>query len=70
MMRGQMGKKVHDNVVYRDYNPHQLRLPIDIESFIPADHAVRVVSQSIDQLNRKRQIPHTSRGPSRIRLSL
>jgi len=46
-----MGKKVHDKVVYRDYNPHQLRLPIDIESFIPADHAVRVVSQAIDQLN-------------------
>lgn len=49
--RGQRGKKVHDKIVFRDYNPEQLRLPIDVESFIPENHLVRVVSQAIDQMN-------------------
>ena len=49
--RGQRGKKVHDKIVFRDYSPEQLRLPIDVESFIPENHLVRVVSQAIDQMN-------------------
>lgn len=49
--RGQKGKKVHEKLVFRDYSPTQVRLPIDVESFIPENHLVRVVSQAVDEMN-------------------
>lgn len=49
--RGRRGKKVHDKIVFRDYSPEQLRLPLDVESYIPKNHLVRVVSQAIDWMN-------------------
>lgn len=44
------GQKVHDKVVFKEYNQNQLMLPVDIESLIPANHMVRVVNRAIDQM--------------------
>lgn len=49
--RGQEGNKVHDQVVFRDYRPEQIMLPIDLESFIPENHVVRIVSEAVDGMN-------------------
>lgn len=45
------GKKVHDQVVFKEYNQSQLSLPIDLECLIPPTHLVRVVNSTIDQMN-------------------
>ena len=42
------GQKVHNKVVFKDYNQNQLMLPMDIESLIPANHMVRVINRTID----------------------
>ena len=42
------GQKVHDKVMFKDYNQNQLMLPMDLESLIPANHMVRVINQAID----------------------
>lgn len=44
------GQKVHDKVVFKEYNQNQLMLPIDIESLIPANHMVRVINSAIDKM--------------------
>ena len=45
------GQKVHNKVVFKEYNQKQLSLPIDLESLIPANHMVRVINSAIDQMN-------------------
>jgi transposase len=44
------GQKVHNKVVFKEYNQNQLMLPIDLESLIPANHMVRVINSAIDQM--------------------
>ncbi|WP_242966888.1 transposase [Desulfosporosinus sp. FKA] len=45
------GKKVHNQVVFKEYNQNQLSLPMDLECLIPPSHMVRVVNSAIDQMN-------------------
>lgn len=45
------GKKVHDKVVFKEYDQSQLCLPIDLECLIPPNHMVRVVNSAIDQMD-------------------
>ena len=47
------GQKVHDKVVFKEYNQQQLSLPMDLESLIPPNHMVRVINSAIDQMNLK-----------------
>ena len=47
----QPGQRVHNKVVFKEYNQDQLTLPIDIESLIPANHMVRVINSAIDQMD-------------------
>lgn len=42
------GQKVHEKVVFKEYNQKQLMLPMDLESLIPANHMVRVINRAID----------------------
>ncbi|ODA42950.1 transposase [Desulfosporosinus sp. BG] len=45
------GQKVHNKIVFKEYNQKQLSLPIDLECLIPANHMVRVINSAIDQMN-------------------
>ena len=45
------GKKVHNQVVFKEYNQNQLSLPMDLECLISSNHMVRVVNSAIDQMN-------------------
>ncbi len=45
------GQKVHNKVVFKEYNQQQLSLPMDLESMIPTNHMVRVINSAIDQMN-------------------
>jgi len=47
------GQKVHNKVVFKEYDQRQLSLPMDLESLIPANHMVRVINSAIDQMNLK-----------------
>ena len=47
------GERVHNKVVFKEYDQRQLSLPIDLESIIPANHMVRVINSAIDQMNLK-----------------
>lgn len=44
------GQRVHDKVVFKEYQQDQLMLPLDIASLIPINHVVRIVNSAIDQL--------------------
>jgi len=44
-------KKVHEKVVFKQYDQNQLSLPIDLECLIPKNHMVRVVNTAVDQMN-------------------
>lgn len=44
------GKRVHSQVVFKEYNQNQLMLPMDIESLIPTNHMVRVINNAIDSM--------------------
>jgi transposase len=44
------GQKVHNKVVFKEYNQNQLSLPIDLESLIPANHMVKVINTAIDRM--------------------
>ncbi len=44
------GQKVHNKVVFKEYNQRQLSLPIDLESLIPSNHMVRVINHAVDQM--------------------
>lgn len=45
------GQKVHNKVVFKEYDQKQLSLPIDLEFLIPANHMVRVINTAIDKMN-------------------
>lgn len=45
------GEKVHNKVVFKEYNQKQLSLPMDLEILIPPDHMVRVINDAIDRLD-------------------
>ncbi|XRP90269.1 transposase [Desulfitobacterium sp. Sab5] len=47
------GKKVHDKVIFKEYNQNQLSLPMDLECLIPPNHMVRIVNSAIDQMDLK-----------------
>lgn len=42
------GQKVHDKVAFKDYNQKPLMLPMDLETLIPANHIIGVISRAID----------------------
>lgn len=44
------GQRVHNKVVFKEYNQNQLMLPIDLESIIPPNHMVRVINSAIDKM--------------------
>jgi len=44
------GQKVHNKVVFKEYNQKQLSLPIDLESLIPVNHMVKVINTAIDKM--------------------
>lgn len=44
------GQRVHNQVVFKEYNQNQLLLPMDVNSLIPANHMVRVINDAIDQM--------------------
>ena len=45
------GQKVHNKKVFIPYMQNQLTLPMTVDSLIPENHVVRVVSRAIDQMN-------------------
>lgn len=48
------GQKVHNKIVFKEYNQKQLSLPIDLESLIPTNHMVKVINATIDKMNLER----------------
>ncbi|AHF08862.1 MULTISPECIES: transposase [Dehalobacter] len=44
-------QKVHNKVIFKEYNQNQLSLPIDLESLIPPNHMVRVINTAIKKMN-------------------
>lgn len=44
------GQRVHNKVVFKEYNQNQLMLPMDLESIIPPNHMVRVINSAIDKM--------------------
>ncbi len=41
----------HDKIVFKEYNPNQLIMPIDPETFIPQTHLVRAIDKIIDKID-------------------
>ncbi|ADQ05511.1 transposase IS4 family protein [Caldicellulosiruptor owensensis OL] len=41
----------HDKIVFKEYNPNQLIMPIDPEAFIPQTHLVRAIDKIVDKID-------------------
>ena len=52
-MSRKVGERVHNKVVFKEYNQKQGMLPLDIETLIPENHMVRIISRAIDEMDLK-----------------
>ena len=50
-MSRKAGERVHNKVVFKEYNQKQGMLPLDIETLIPENHMVRIISRAIDEMD-------------------
>lgn len=55
-------KKLHNEVVFKEYNMDQLMFPSDISESIPDKHLVRVINESVERLDIKPLLARYSGG--------